>query len=161
MSTRFVRLFLVFSMLWFAGAGFCQAQETESEPTSPPTPTGSTFPNRYTGRQIILAVGSSADRPEYRLLDNGLLFYREGSEGPFKQLGQKPKATIQQAFAALEQECKIKTARVEAPAQPDTTLVWKKAKTEYSVAWERKNAPDAYAKFVETFKDLFSKKTTK
>ncbi|GAB3267228.1 hypothetical protein GCM10027347_35850 [Larkinella harenae] len=120
-----------------------------------PTPTGSLFPNRYTGRQIVVELGSDTNRPEYRLLDNGLLFYREGSEGAFTQLGQQKKDTTQRTFARLEQECKIKTTKLEKPENPDVTITWKRAKTEFPVGWEKGKAPDVYEQFYKRFMQLF------
>jgi len=147
MSFRVVRLFFAFCFLWIVQVGVANAQQ--------PTPTGSLFPNRFTGRQIVVEVGSVPDRPEYRLLDNGLLFYRKGSEGPFTQLGQQRKDSTMRAFARLEQECKIKTAKLEKPEKPDVTVTWKRAKTEFTAEWEKGKAPESYEQFYEKFIELF------
>ncbi|GAB3321863.1 hypothetical protein GCM10027299_16920 [Larkinella ripae] len=126
-----------------------------------PEPTGSTFPNRFTGRQIVVALGSEDDRPEYRLLDNGLLYYRAGSEGPFTQLGQQKKDSTQKTFARLEQECKIKTTKLEKPEKPDVTITWKRAKTEFAVGWEKRKGPEVYEDFYEKFMAMFPKNRRK
>ncbi|RAK01987.1 hypothetical protein LX87_00101 [Larkinella arboricola] len=147
MSFRVVRLFFVFCVLWITQLSVANAQR--------PAPTGSLFPNRFTGRQIVVEVGSAPDRPEYRLLDNGLLFYRKGSEGSFTQLGQQRKDSTMKAFARLEQECKIKTTRQEKPEKPDVTVSWKRAKTEFTVGWEKGQAPEIYKQFYERFIALF------
>ncbi|RRA99107.1 hypothetical protein [Larkinella rosea] len=135
--------------MWLVKTGSVCAQETAT--------TGSTFPNRYTGRQIVVEVGSETDRPEYRLLDNGLMYYREGAEGGFTQLGQQKKDTTQRAFATLEQECKIKTTKLDKPEKPDVTITWKRAKTEFAVGWEKRNAPEVYERFYEKFMSFFPK----
>ncbi|MRS61427.1 hypothetical protein [Larkinella terrae] len=140
-------------MMWLVETGVARAQETAT--------TGSTFPNRYTGRQIVVEVGSETDRPEYRLLDNGLMYYREGSEGGFTKLGQQKKDTTQRTFATLEQECKIKTAKIEKPENPDVTITWKRAKTEFAVGWEKRNAPEVYEKFYEKFMSFFPRNKQK
>ncbi|RRB10675.1 hypothetical protein EHT87_26300 [Larkinella knui] len=137
-------------MTWIFKTGVVNGQE--------PATTGSTFPNRFTGRQIVVAIGSDTDRPEYRLLDNGLMYYREGSEGGFTQLGQQKKDTTQKVFATLEQECKIRTAKVEKPEKPDVTITWKRAKTEFDVGWEKRNAPEVYERFYDRFMKLFPQK---
>lgn len=147
MSFRVFRLFFVCCVFWICQTGGASAQE--------PTPTGSLFPNRFTGRQIIVALGSDADRPEYRLLDNGLMFYRKGSEGSFTQLGQQRKDSTMRTFARLEQECRIKTTRLEKPEKPDVTVTWKRAKTEFSVDWEKRKGPEVYEQFYERFMELF------
>ncbi|MFD1144042.1 hypothetical protein ACFQ4C_23150 [Larkinella insperata] len=147
MSFRVVRLFFVFCVLWITQLGVANAQQ--------PTPTGSLFPNRFTGRQIVVEVGSEPDRLEYRLLDNGLLFYRKGSEGSFTQLGQQRKDSTMRTFARLEQDCKIKTTKLEKPEKPDVTVSWKRAKTVFAVGWEKGKAPEIYKQFYERFIELF------
>lgn len=149
MSVRNVQLLFVFCLMWLAGIGVVSAQK--------PAPTGSTFPNRFTGRQIVVTIGSDAERPEYRLLDNGLLYYREGAEGSFTQLGQQHKDTTRQVFITLEQDCKIKTTKLEKPEKPDVTVTWKKVKTEFAVGWEKRKAPEVYEQFYEKFIQLFPK----
>jgi hypothetical protein len=153
MSLRIARLFFVFCLMCLVKVGVVNGQE--------PATTGSTFPNRFTGRQIVVVVGSDTDRPEYRLLDNGLLYYREGTEGGFTQLGQQKKDSTQKVFATLEQECKIKTAKLEKPEQPDVTITWKRAKTEFAVGWEKQKAPEVYEQFYEKFMKLFPKSRQK
>jgi hypothetical protein len=153
MSVRIVRLFFVLCLMWLIEGTVVYGQE--------PAATGSTFPNRFTGRQIVVAIGNDTDRPEYRLLDNGLMYYREGSEGGFTQLGQQKKDTTQKVFARLEQECKIKTAKLEKPEQPDVTITWKRAKTEFVVGWEKRKAPDVYDQFYDQFMKLFPKNKQK
>ncbi|MGA0556232.1 hypothetical protein ACO2Q8_06265 [Larkinella sp. VNQ87] len=153
MSSHRVRLFFLFCLSGVLSVCVANGQQ--------PTPTGSTFPNRFTGRQIVVEVGSEPNRPEYRLLDNGLLYYREGSEGPFTQLGQQPKDTTRKAFTTLEQECKIKTTKLEKPEKPDVTITWKRVKTEFAVGWEKQKAPEAYEKFYEQFMQLFPKNRRK
>ncbi len=153
MSLRLVRLFFVFCLTYLLEISMVTAQT--------PAPTGSTFPNRFTGRQIVVAIGNDTDRPEYRLLDNGLMYYREGSEGGFTQLGQQKKDTTQKIFAKLEQTCKIKTTKLEKPENPAVTVTWKRAKTEFTVGWEKRKAPDEYEQFYDQFMELFPKNRKK
>lgn len=149
MSTRFVRLLLMVGWIVLGGAGVVRAQE----------PTGSLFPNRFTGRQLVVATGHDENRPEYRLLDNGLLFYREGSTGAFQQLGQQPKDKTLEWFRRAEQELKVKTLTAAKPETPAASVGWKKGKTEFTVAWaDKKDAPDGYRDFYEDFLKLFPKK---
>jgi len=161
MSNQTVRFLLALCWIGLAGVPIARAQSTDDDPpTEQPTPTGgSNFPNRFSGRQIVATIGSGVDRPEYRLLDSGLLFYREGTEGPFKQLGQQPKEKTKQIFATLEQDCKIKTTKLETIGQPDRTLTWKKVKTDYTVSWEDGSSklPANYQQFFEGFLQLFPK----
>ncbi|WP_234736468.1 hypothetical protein [Tellurirhabdus bombi] len=122
-------------------------------------PTGSTFPNRYTGRQIVVTVGNGEARPEYRMLENGLLFYRNTTDSSYQQLGQQPKEKTQALFKKLEQELKVKTVKATKSETPDASVAWKKSKTQFNVSWEGKDAPDGYRDFYEDFLKLFPKKT--
>ncbi|MFC5410477.1 hypothetical protein ACFPMF_14215 [Larkinella bovis] len=155
MSFRRVPLFFVFCLVWLLKTGSAFGQETAS------VTAGSNFPNRFTGRQIVVELGSGENRSEYRLLDTGLLYYRKGSEGPFTQLGQQKKDSTQKMFARLEQDCKIKTAKQEKPEKPDVTITWKKAKTEFAVGWENGKAPDVCERFYERFMEMFPKSRKK
>jgi|GEM_PF-6372534 len=152
MSCRIVRLFVLVGLMLLGGGAY--AQETQE----PQQPTGSHFPNRFTGRQLVVTAGHGEDRPEYRLLDNGLLFYRKGSDGAFQQLGQHPKDKTMEWFRRAEQELKIKSFTAEQPEHAEASVAWKKGKTEFTAAWEnKKEAPEGYRDFYEDFLKLFPK----
>lgn len=148
MFAKIIRLVLVLGLVWTTVGG-AQAQ----------APTGSHFPNRFTGRQLIVTAGTDDKRPEYRLLDNGLLFYREGTEGAFLQFGQQSKDQTLAWFRRAEQDLKIKATTAEKPEKPEGSVAWKKGKVEFVVAWaSAKTAPDGYRAFYDEFLKLFPKK---